>query len=179
MEKNIETGTSKIQSAVVWALIIGLLAGFFVGRVWKEKYGNDIDEKNEKIENVLSEETNDVSLANTKKEAVSSGSGTSRISVENQGAGATTSVSKVVFGAPGWVVVRENNGGEMGNILGALWLPVGNHENAVVELLRGTVSGKSYFVVLYNDNGDKKFNKEVDFPIISDGKTLLGTFSVN
>src|SRR3989344_577374 len=85
--------------------------------------------------------------------------------VHDQPAGATVLVKEVVFGKPSWIVAREERKGSIGNILGALWLPSGTHQNREVELLRETVAGGMYYVFLHDDDGDKKFNSSIDLPI--------------
>jgi hypothetical protein len=64
----------------------------------------------------------------------------------------------------------------MGNILGAKKVGAGAHENVVVELLRPTVVGSKYYVVLFRDNGDGAFNHKTDTLIESDGSVVVSTF---
>lgn len=93
-------------------------------------------------------------------------------SVANQPSGDMVSVSGLKLKDNAWVAVREkgyNNG--MGNILGAAWLPAGATEG-LVELLRATEPNNSYYIVLYVDNGDKKFTTSDDV-MVMDGATPL------
>jgi len=187
MDKSGETSNSKTQSAVVAALVIGLLVGFFIGRSWGQKTEDmGVGEKapTENAENASDKKdsatTESLSKETVKKEApekLASGNATGEVSVVDQNAGMTVAVSKVTFSEAGWVVVREDTGNGMGNILGALWLPAGTKNDASVELLRATEAKKNYFVVLYADNGDKKFDKTVDLPIAVGGKAVSGVFS--
>jgi hypothetical protein len=184
MEKTTETGNNKTQSAVVAALVIGLLVGFFIGRSWggADEIENAADTaKTENVEEV-SDTTDSLDVKEGAKEAapteeVSTADVTGTVAVADQTAGKTVLVSKVTFSAAGWVVVREDTGNGMGKILGAQWLPLGTHENVSVDLLRGTEANKNYFVALYDDNGDKKFDKVTDLPIALDGKVVSGVFS--
>jgi hypothetical protein len=182
MDKSTGTGgNNKTQSAIVIALVAGLLAGFFIGRSWG--YEEEVAEK-EKMETAENDSSvkdfadSQVKIeGSAKTEPVSSGNTTGDVTVADQNAGMSVAVKKVTLSDAGWVVVRENTGSGMGNILGALWLPAGTKDDASVELLRGTEAKKNYFVVLYTDNGDKKFNKVTDLPIAIDGKVVSGVFS--
>lgn len=181
-DKNTETGNSKTQSAVVAALVIGLLVGFFIGRSWGER-SEVVPEKGlvENVENASNMKDSVGSGTKTEegvnKETVSSGNVTGEVTVADQSAGMSAVVSKVTLSDAGWVVVREDTGNGMGNILGAHWLPAGTVTDVSVELLRGTEAKKNYFVALYTDNGDKKFDKVTDLPIAVDGKVVSGIFS--
>lgn len=96
------------------------------------------------------------------------------ISVTDQSAGDMVYVSQMDLGAPAWVAIRENNDGELGNILGAGWYPEGK-STGTVELLRGTESGAVYYVVLYTDNGDKQFDYRQDTLVTDGGTNILVT----
>ncbi len=187
MEKSTETGNSKTQSAIVAALVVGLLVGFFIGRSWGEKYEGPLDKEVpvEEAENVaekteLPAGTEPSKTESVKKEAQAEASAsdvTGTVAVADQAAGKTALVSKVTLSNAGWVVVREDTGNGMGSILGAQWLPAGTADAVVVDLLRGTEANKNYFVALYNDNGDKKFDKVSDLPIAVGGKVVSAVFS--
>lgn len=180
---------SKTQSTVVAALVIGLLVGFFIGRSWGEKYEVAKDDVN--MENASSsaevstgensektvKETGTETAKTAPKETISLGNATGMVSASDQSAGNSVSISKVTFDAAGWVVVREDANGGMGNILGAAWFPSGVHENVSVDLLRGTEANKNYFVTLYADNGDKKFDKTIDTSIQAGGKDVVAVFT--
>lgn len=124
--------------------------------------------------NEVSEERVSVDSGNISKLPVSSKEAPM---VDDQPAGATVLVKEVVFSRPFWIVVREDRKGSIGNILGALWLPSGTHQNREVELLRGTVTGGMYYVFLHDDDGDKKFSSSIDLPMTdSFGKAFSVTF---
>lgn len=182
MDKSTETGNSKTQSAVVAALVIGLLVGFFIGRSWGQK-GDEVAEKAavENVENASttkdSQVLNEGTKEGVKKEVVSSGNTTGEVTAVDQKAGMVALVSKVTLSDAGWVVVREDTGNGMGSILGAQWLPAGTANDVSVDLLRKTEANKNYFVALYTDNGDKKFDKVTDLPIAVDGKVISRIFS--
>lgn len=77
------------------------------------------------------------------------------VSVADQPAGMSVIVESVTVPPPGvWVAVREVNGSDLGNVLGAARV-VGPHGNIAVSLLRPTEPKRSYAVELYrDDNGD-------------------------
>lgn len=189
MDKSTETGVNnKTQSAVVAALVIGLLVGFFIGRSWGSKYEEEDDDNGIKIEETASTTKDadvsakaDSAKTDSVKEvapvAAPNTNTTGTLAVADQSAGSVVTVSKVTFSAAGWIVVREDTGSGMGSILGAQWLPAGTHENVTVDLLRKTEAKKNYFVVLHGDNGDKKFDKAVDGEVMVGGKAVSGVFS--
>ncbi len=188
VDKNTETSNGKKQNAVIAALVIGLLAGFFIGRSWGQKYEEKGTEEKaqivsnaENVENVSGTKGSVSSKTKTeeteKTTPVSFGNATGAVTVADQTAGMSVVVSKVTLSEGAWVVVREDTGGAMGNILGARWLPAGMANDVSVELLRGTEAKKNYFVALYADNGDKKFDKATDLPIATGGKVVSGVFS--
>jgi hypothetical protein len=100
-----------------------------------------------------------------------------------QGAGSSIAVSKVNVTKPTWVAVYDNNAGVPGNALGAtlfLSTAVGGQTSGTIELLRPTVSGKTYLVGQQLDNGDYTFSRTSDSAVLdADGKPVLMTLTVN
>ena len=91
--------------------------------------------------------------------------------------GTSVAVEKAVVSTPTWVVVYENKDGKPGNALGAaLFFPEG--QSGTVELLRGTVSGRSYLAARQVDNGDRKFSLKDDQFLTEGGKVVWVTFEV-
>ena len=84
------------------------------------------------------------------------------VSVVDQPAGATVVVESVTVPPPGvWVSVRETDGDQLGNVLGAV--RVNGPRTAVsVPLLRPTEPGLSYAVELYRDDGNDVFDLSSD-----------------
>ena len=85
------------------------------------------------------------------------------LAVSNQPAGMTVVVDTETVPPPGvWVAVRDvNTDGTLGNILGAARAhgPVANFS---IPLLRATVPGTQYAVILYRENGDGVFDPPED-----------------
>ncbi|MFA6414659.1 MAG: hypothetical protein WCV89_01535, partial [Candidatus Paceibacterota bacterium] len=80
------------------------------------------------------------------------------ISVADQSAGMTVMAESVTVPPPGvWIAVREVNGNDLGNVLGAA--RVGGPRTAVsIPLLRATEPGYTYAVLLYRDDHDGAFD---------------------
>ncbi len=84
------------------------------------------------------------------------------VSVANQSAGNTVQIESLTVPPPGvWVAVREVNGNDLGNVLGAAYVS-GPRTNFSVQLLRATEAGLTYAVELYRDDGGKTFDLEND-----------------
>lgn len=97
--------------------------------------------------------------------------------VSPQKPGRSVAIDKAIVQAPTWVVIYEDNAGKPGNALGAaLFFP--ERQKGTVELLRGTVAGKSYLAVKQVDNGDRKFSLKDDQVLTEGGKTEWVSFKV-
>lgn len=172
----------KQQKGLVIAVIAaGLIFGFIVGRAIKGKEAGEIivNEKTNATSTEVAQKTTETkAVIKTKTPAVPIAPNASTVTVAKElTAGMSVAIEKVSLSEDAWIVVREDKEGEMANILGAVWLPKGTVSEASVELLRGTVSGKKYFVVLWGDNGDRLFGKDVDAPLYNNGKMISTTFT--
>ena len=67
---------------------------------------------------------------------------------------------------PTWVVIYENYNGQPGNVLGA-GLFVAGRTSGVVDLLRGTLPGQTYFAGESRDDGDHMYSMDND-PAVRD-----------
>jgi hypothetical protein len=84
------------------------------------------------------------------------------ISVANQPAGTEVIIESVTVSPPGvWVAVREVNGNDLGNVLGAVRVN-GPLTNVSVPLLRSTEPDLSYAVELYRDDSNGAFDLTTD-----------------
>ncbi len=84
------------------------------------------------------------------------------VSIADQPAGSSVTVESVTVPPPGvWVAVREMNGSDLGNVLGAVRV-TGPRSNVTVPLLRATEAGSTYAVELYRDDGNDEFNLSTD-----------------
>jgi hypothetical protein len=110
-------------------------------------------------------DTKDISDPSVAKDVVVNSS--EAISVDLQKAGKLVKVNSVNMqeGANGgWVVVHEVKSGVRKNALGATRIDSGSQKDVYVKLLRGMTAGGDYEIVLYKDNGDRKFDMKVDMP---------------
>ncbi|PIR47042.1 MAG: hypothetical protein COV07_01040 [Candidatus Vogelbacteria bacterium CG10_big_fil_rev_8_21_14_0_10_45_14] len=185
---------------VILAAVLGILVGFWGGRLLDNRPlpldDDELDGKEEMMEDeeadtasvgsVVPAKTDDMSVKEsdkTKENAVdisiqttpaTSGSMMASVSVGNQMAGSKVmTVAKT--GATTWVVVHEDRNGEPGNILGARRVEAGTTTTEVM-LLRGTVAGGKYYVMLHSDNGDGKFDYKLDLPILEGGMAVMSSF---
>ncbi len=182
-----EDDTNKNQKTVV-AFVAGLLVGGLL--VWMFSASSDNKKTAEELnQDDVQGEVSDVEKEgdtsaekNTKvseKEAVKKvtapavvATGRGSITVEDQVSGAVVTLGAVTFPVDsGWIVVHEVSAdGSLGNALGAS--RYGLKEGLIpktVELLRVTTQGKTYHAVIYNDNGDKVFDKADDVPVTTGG----------
>lgn len=84
------------------------------------------------------------------------------VSVQNQAAGSSVTIESITVPPPGvWVAVREVQGTELGNVLGAA-RALGPRTAFMVPLLRATTPGNTYAVELYRDNGNNVFDLTTD-----------------
>lgn len=98
------------------------------------------------------------------------------ISVSGQASGNSVALSKVKLLKDSWVAIREDVDGEFGRILGAAWFPTGTNKDVAVGLLRNTQAGKTYYAVLYVDNGDHQFSTKADVLVTENGKAASQVF---
>ena len=85
------------------------------------------------------------------------------VTVADQKAGTSVALSTISLTRASWVAVRDDK-----SILGAAWFP-SSATVGTVELQRALQSGKSYNVVIYVDDGDKKFDMHKDQLVTADG----------
>lgn len=168
----------KNQKTVV-AFIAGLLIGGLL--VWVFSIAPEKKEKEMDFDAIGTEQTEDVNqeegvvqegdapadavkkadaAPEMKQETVISKEGGS-ITVNDQAAGMTITLGEVHMPvASGWIAVHElNTDGSLGRVLGASRYTEadGLKPTTVESVSRPTVAGKTYRVVIYNENGDKKF----------------------
>ncbi len=91
--------------------------------------------------------------------------------------GKSVAISSAIVSQPTWVVVYESQNGQPGRALGARLFFAGS-PSGKVDLLRATVSGKSYLVTKQTDNGDRKFSLKNDPLVQEGGKTVWVTLQV-
>lgn len=151
---------------LVIVFIIGLLVGLGVYWTWDNRYAAPSDVNEEQ------NETTDEEISLT---------GPNAVAVEDlQEAGNKVVIAKAKFASPGWVAVHDDVGGVPGRILGAKLFDRGE-VSGEVELLRNTVPGTSYLIVLHSDDGDyKNFSAKTDTILTNeDGDMVMIRFTTN
>ncbi len=173
-----------ISNNTIWAAVIGLVVGLILGwlighNTFSSKNvvnnGDGADNVNSENMMVTEEKPSNALVVNSSPSEDSD----SAVVVADQGAGAVVSVTSVETDTAVWVVVREDKNGVLGNILGATRIDAGNSNNVIVSLLRPTVAGQTYQVVLFKDDGDKKFDHKIDVPLTSEGTLIAESFTVS
>ncbi|MEX0672557.1 MAG: hypothetical protein WDZ82_00965 [Candidatus Paceibacterota bacterium] len=173
-------------------LLIGFLIGVLITAGWyqgNDGTSNDIDTTDD-TEQVMEDDTDDTSgeedndlpdrsSLNNNSSSNTSGSEDVSVSANDQSAGNEVVVSNVEVDRTTWVAVREGVNGSMGNVLGAKRVEQGSHSDLTIRLLRGTEAGGTYFVTLYEDNGDGEFSHISDSLVEVDGSTVFSTFEAS
>lgn len=124
-----------------------------------------------------SDVTTDTSSAkgdSMKEESKSMTATTEMVSVLDQPAGNSVTVSSATLAQDGWLAVRDSEG----RVLGAARLDAGTASDVMVELLRATEAGQHYQVLVYVDDGDKEFDLKKDTLVMkADGSVAGASFS--
>lgn len=103
--------------------------------------------------------------------------GGNHIRMSDQDSGMQVFIGSFALARDGWVVIHEDSLGSPGNILGARRFAVGAYENGLVELLRATEPGRTYYAMLHGDDGDRKFDHSEDLPVPAlDGTPVMARF---
>lgn len=162
-----ETGTYIVIAII--AFVFGLGSGW----LWTQKNVAPSGE----IKNSQNTASTSKELGVTPAENLVTGNS---ILVKDQTAGIEVAVERVVLTSTAWVVVREDDGaGKPGKILGAQLFDAGVGAGKV-ELLRGTEAGKTYYAMIYSDNGDRAFDPKLDQPILgSTSQPVMAVFRAN
>ncbi len=168
-----EVDKQESQKTVV-AFITGLLIGGLLVWVFSSTPESKVEEVNTTT-NTEQESTSEVTTDASENASDATGKGS--ITVVDQKAGAVVTLGKIEFPTTnGWVVVRDYSNGVSGNVLGAARYSADEGLVPIaVELVRATVSGSSYQVVFFTNEGDAGFSLSEDKVI--DGASA--TFSAN
>ncbi len=104
--------------------------------------------------------------------------GSSAVSAGDQAPGMQVTLTAVSLEHAGWAVIHEDKSGKPGSILGAQRLDGGSHSNVVVDLLRATTAGGTYYAMLHSDNGDRTFDYKIDVPLVDgSGNPVMTRFT--
>ncbi len=166
----------RTNQVIVGVVVVILIAGaWYVGRAQgKIPSGtttstatvsdSDEEEAGDTSTNVKTSASSNVSLAliMTRGESVA---------VVDQSAGPVVKVASVTLPQLGWVAVRDSKGW----VLGAGRFVAGTSKNVEVILLRNTVAGEKYQVLLYSDDGDMKYDLHKDSLVMNADASVAGT----
>lgn len=144
-----------------WVIIGAAVIVLVVGGAWlvmRDRATNTSASENSNATSTTVSSTPAVVEAtnNVPKGTVTATSDGESVSVADQPAGTSVALSSMSLTHATWIAVRDDM-----SILGAAWFP-SSATSGTVELQRGTQGGKSYRVVMYVDDGDKKFDMRAD-----------------
>ncbi len=88
------------------------------------------------------------------------------LKVSDQKPGDSVDIAYAKAKFPFWLVVHTEKNGKIWNALGARMKKAGEYTGVTVPLLAKTQPGKRYWVIIYKDNGDGKFDLNTDFPAL-------------
>lgn len=183
-----EPTSSNASAKVISALIIGLIVGFVAGAFWQERrlgstegaVSADVSETeveegkkalaaDAETDGKMSESKATKAIEQTAAVTASVVLGSvPKLTVSNQTGGEHVFVTASGVDAPVWVAVREEKDGTLGNILGARKV-FADTADIDIPLLRPTVPGGSYVLVMYEDVGETAFNHKEDI-LIEEGQ---------
>jgi hypothetical protein len=170
-----DTGNRVIAAIVIVLLIIG---AWYLGHatVVSEMAGSDDASASVSTTSMQASGTDRTvadASANTivPTKVLAAGVSGNAVSVPDQPAGMSVGVSSVTLPEAGWVAIRDSEG----RILGAGIFNAGTSKNVVIDLLRGTVSGERYQVLLYADLGDRQFDLHKDTLLMNADGSVAGT----
>lgn len=155
--KNMEKD-SFFSIKVIVAFVVGIIIGFL--GTWLPM--------RESVDKVVDIDTDDEISETIGEISDVAPSGQNVILVRDQKAGINVEVELVTLESDSWVVIHEDNNGELGNALGARLFASGQN-SGIVKLLRGMEEGKEYYANIRKDDGDRAFDLTKDI-LLSDSK---------
>ncbi len=148
-----------------WVIIGAAVLVLVLGGAWLAMRGGSAEpavQTNTKATTTPATTTVDATT-NVPKGTVTATSDGETVAVSNQAAGKTVALTNMSLTRASWVAVRDDQ-----SIMGAAWFP-SSATSGEVKLQRATVKGKTYNVVIYVDDGDKKFDFKKDQLITAEG----------
>lgn len=174
---------SKISTQTVISFILGVIVGIIIMSLLPDSSPTGIPENSDQTalnQPAIVGEAQ-IKLTGAKDENIDRGEPVitrlSHVTVANQPAGSEVVVTEVALNRTTWVAVKEELPAGGGSILGAQRLESGLSDQATIKLLRPTVPGGQYAVLLYEDNGDLLFDHKTDQLLTELGQPLVVRFT--
>jgi hypothetical protein len=121
----------------------------------------------------------DVTPTDTNEPVTINSNELNRIVVADQFPGNIVYISSVQLAKPGFVVVKKDNNGTPGDVIGFQYFDKGINPGRITTT-SATVEGGIYYAQLYVDDGDKKFDATKDATVKdSAGKDIMRLFRVS
>lgn len=163
------------RNNLIVAFFIGLVIGLGGYYAWDNLPQNaDAEQNGQRTE---TENSNGRNNNNTQQEDEQNGNGVelgaNSVQAPDQPAGLRVIIDKLTVDQNSWVAIHEDIDGVPGNILGAARFDAGEYEDEVVNLLRNTEEGSTYYAMIYADDGDKEFDHEKDLPVTGSQDTPI------
>jgi hypothetical protein len=173
-----QEGQKTVVSFIVGLLIGGLLVWAFSEPKSESKMEDKVGDTKEEMDKSGDEgATNEDVATETTDTAATLNVGDAKVEIGEQTASTFVNLTSATYPvAEGWIGVRDYSNGKLGNILGVArfsqsqgLVPTG------VALQRPTVAGMEYAIVVFTEDGDRKFNLASDKQLDS----VFTTFKAN
>ncbi len=170
------------MNRVIMAMIVIILitGAYYAGKVKGAASNSDdisltLSEDGTQLEDSLSIEGEEISMEDASEDA---GGATPTVTMEggsvtvvDQSAGSVVKVSSATLPQVGWIAVRDAKGW----VLGARRFEAGTNSDVEVMLLRDTIAGGTYQVLLYSDDGDGQYDLHKDSLVMNPDASVAGT----
>jgi len=169
--------------------LVAFVAGLLIGGLLVWVFGGSTQDKSEsvvKTDTDVSEEVADKNQNNSETATVSEPedetsapskmqTGDGGVDVSDQPAGLLVTLDSATFpSAEGWVGVRSFPNGQIGSILGAS--RYSENQGLVpseIELLVPTITGRTYAITFFTEDGDRIFNPAYDVQMDTEISTFI------
>jgi hypothetical protein len=148
-------------------VIVSLVLGFIIGIWWANYSVEETD-----VKDAVKSTTNNSDYLNTVGTTTSTTDSRIFINALAQKAGPSVVIDGISVRNISWAVITEDIAGKPGRILGAQKVLPGEIKTEV-DLLRGTVSENIYHAIIYQDDGDGKFDFKVDSPVLNTNGSIV------
>lgn len=116
------------------------------------------------------------STASTNTTGTTSTTGVNRIVMADQYPGNVAYLSSVQLENGGWVVIKDDNNGQPGDVIGETYSPAGI-DPVKVTLTSPMVDGGTYYAILYTGNNPTSFDPTAEQPLTdSTGAIIMQVF---